>query len=64
MQLGGSCALNGELPLWSVIIVWLACTVPVARGAAGLIDDLTRAVGRSSNGITGLSHEQTMGAED
>jgi hypothetical protein len=45
-----------------VIIVWLAGTVLTVRGGAGLIDDLTRAVGLLPNGITGLSHRQTMGA--
>ena len=44
-----------------MIIVWLACTVLTVRGGAGLIDDLTRAVGLLPNGITGLSHKQTMG---
>ena len=44
------------------IIVWLGCTVLVVRGGAGIIDDLTRAVGLLPNGITGLSHKQTMGA--
>ena len=46
----------------AVIVVWLGCAVLVLRGAAGLIDDLTRAVGLLPNGITGLSHKQTMGA--
>ena len=44
------------------IVVCLGCTVLVARGVAGLLDDLTRAVGLLPNGITGLSHKQTMGA--
>ena len=44
------------------IVVWLGCTVLVLRGGAGLIDDLTRAVGLLPNGITGLSHMQSMGA--
>ena len=45
-----------------MIVVWLGCALLVLRGAAGLIDDLTRAVGLLPNGITGLSHKQTMGA--
>lgn len=54
---------RGRMRRAAAIIVWLACTVLVVRGAAGLIDDLTRAVGLLPNGITGLSREQTMGAE-
>ena len=54
---------QGKTRRAAAIIVWLACTVLVLRGAAGLIDDLTRAVGLLPNGITGLSHKQTMGAE-
>jgi hypothetical protein len=53
---------RGKTRRAAAIIVWLACTVLVLRGAAGLIDDLTRAVGLLPNGITGLSHKQTMGA--
>ena len=53
---------RGKTRRAAVIIVWLACTVLVVRGGAGLIDDLTRAVGLLPNGITGLSHKQTMGA--
>ncbi len=52
---------RGRVRRAATIIVWLACTLLVVRGAAGLIDDLTRAVGLLPNGITGLSHEQTMG---
>ncbi len=53
---------RGRVRRAATIIVWLGCTLLVVRGAAGLIDDLTRAVGLLPNGITGLSHEQTMGA--
>ncbi len=53
---------RGRMRRAAVIIVWLGCTVLVVRGGAGLIDDLTRAVGLLPNGITGLSHKQTMGA--
>jgi hypothetical protein len=53
---------QGKTRRAAAIIVWLACTVLIVRGGAGLIDDLTRAVGLLPNGITGLSHKQTMGA--
>ncbi len=53
---------RGKTRRAAAIIVWLACTALVVRGGAGLIDDLTRAVGLLPNGITGLSHKQTMGA--
>ncbi len=53
---------RGKTRRTAVIIVWLGCAVLVVRGGAGLIDDLTRAVGLLPNGITGLSHKQTMGA--
>lgn len=53
---------RGRMRRAALIVVWLGCTVLVVRGGAGLIDDLTRAVGLLPNGITGLSHEQTMGA--
>ena len=54
---------QGKTRRAAVIVVWLGCTLLVVRGGAGLIDDLTRAVGLLPNGITGLSHKQTMGAE-
>ena len=53
---------RGKTRRAAVIVVWLGCTLLVLRGGAGLIDDLTRAVGLLPNGITGLSHKQTMGA--
>ena len=53
---------RGRMRRAALIVVWLACAVLVLRGGAGLIDDLTRAVGLLPNGITGLSHKQTMGA--
>jgi hypothetical protein len=53
---------HGKVRRAATIIVWLGCTLLVVRGAAALIDDLTRAVGLLPNGITGLSHKQTMGA--
>ena len=53
---------QGKTRRAAALIVWLACTMLVVRGGAGLIDDLTRAVGLLPNGITGLSHKQSMGA--
>jgi hypothetical protein len=53
---------RGRMRRAALIVVWLGCSVLVVRGGAGLIDDLTRAVGLLPNGITGLSHKQTMGA--
>jgi hypothetical protein len=53
---------SGRMRRAALIVVWLGCAVLVLRGAAGLIDDLTRAVGLLPKGITGLSHKQTMGA--
>ena len=53
---------QGKMRRVALIVVWLGCTVLVLRGGAGLIDDLTRAAGLLPNGITGLSHKQTMGA--
>jgi len=53
---------RGRMRRAALIVVWLGCTVLIVRGGAGLIDDLTRAVGLLPNGITGLSHKQTMGA--
>lgn len=52
---------RGGLRRAASIVVWLACVVLVLRGAAGLIDDLTRATGLLPNGLTGLSTEQTTG---
>ena len=53
---------RGRMRRAALIVVWLGCAALVVRGGAGLIDDLTRAVGLLPNGITGLTHEQTMGA--
>jgi hypothetical protein len=53
---------RGKMQRAATIVVWLACALLVVRGGAGLIDDLTRAAGLLPNGITGLSHKQTMGA--
>ena len=48
---------RGRMRRAALIVVWLGCTVLVVRGVARLIDDLTRAVGMSPNGLTELSHE-------
>lgn len=53
---------RGKMKRAAAIVVWLGSVLLVVRGGAGLIDDLTRAVGLLPNGITGLSHKQTMGA--
>lgn len=53
---------RGRMRRTATVLVWLGCALLVVRGGAGLIDDLTRAVGLLPNGITGLSHNQTMGA--
>jgi len=52
---------RGRMHPAALIVVWLGCAALVVRGGAGLTDDLTRAVGLLPNGITGLSHKQTMG---
>ena len=53
--------LQGRMRRAASIVAWLGCAVLVVRGGAGLIDDLTRAVGLLPNGITGLSDKQTTG---
>jgi hypothetical protein len=52
---------RGRMRRAALIVVWLGCAVLLIRGAAGLIDDLTRAVGLLPTGITGLSTKQTTG---
>jgi hypothetical protein len=52
---------QGRMRRAASLVVWLGCAVLVLRGAAGLIDDLTRATGLLPNGLTGLSTEQTTG---
>lgn len=53
---------RGRLAKPVAILAWLGCAILVLRGAAGLIDDLTRAAGVLPNGITGLSTGQTTGS--
>lgn len=53
---------RGRLAKPVAILAWLGCAILVLRGAAGLIDDLTRAAGVLPNGITGLSTDQTTGS--
>ncbi|TDU91704.1 uncharacterized protein DUF3995 [Kribbella voronezhensis] len=42
-------------------LVWAGCVVLLLRGGSGILDDVTRATGLLSNGITGLSIEATTG---
>ncbi|CAN5516720.1 hypothetical protein BH10ACT11_BH10ACT11_02470 [soil metagenome] len=53
---------RGRMRRVALVVVWLGCAVLFVRGAAGLIDDLTRAVGLLPTGLTGLTLKQTMGA--
>ncbi len=53
--------LHGKMQRAAAIVVWLACTVLVLRGGAGLIDDLTRATGLLPNGISGISTKSATG---
>jgi hypothetical protein len=43
------------------VVIRVGCVALVLRGGAGIVDDLTRATGLLSNGITGLSTKQTTG---
>jgi hypothetical protein len=43
------------------LLVWLGCLLLLARGVAGVVDDVTRASGLLPNGITGLSIEDATG---
>jgi hypothetical protein len=42
-------------------LVWVGCVLLLLRGAAGILDDLTRATGLLRNGITGLSLKEISG---
>jgi hypothetical protein len=53
---------RGRLAKPVATLAWLGGAILVLRGAAGLIDDLTRAAGILPDGITGLSTEQTTGS--
>jgi hypothetical protein len=46
---------RGTMRRAAAIVVRLGCALLALRSGAGLIDDLTRAVGLLPNGITGLS---------
>jgi hypothetical protein len=52
---------QGRMGRAASIMVWLGCVVLVLRGGAGILDDLSRAMGLLPNGLTGLSTTQTTG---
>ena len=52
---------RGRMRRAALIVVWLGCAVLVVRGGAGLIDDLTRASGVLTNGLSGISTKQATG---
>lgn len=52
---------RGRLGTAAAALVWIACALLLLRGGPGLVDDLTRATGLLSNGITGLSTKSTTG---
>ena len=52
---------RGRLATGAEALVWIACVLLLLRGGPGLVDDLTRATGLLSNGITGLSTKGTTG---
>lgn len=52
---------RGRLARPVAILVWLGCAVLILRGAAGLIDDLTRVTGVLPNGLSGLSTKDATG---
>jgi EmrB/QacA subfamily drug resistance transporter len=52
---------RGRLALATATIVWLGCALLLLRGGAGVLDDLTRATGLLTNGLTGLSVKETTG---
>lgn len=52
---------HGPLALIAGTIIWTGCVLLLARGGAGVVDDLSRATGLLPNGLTGLSLEETTG---
>jgi hypothetical protein len=54
--------LRGRMRRAALFVVRLGCAALVLRGAAGLIDDLTRASGLLPNGISGISTESATGS--
>jgi len=52
---------RGRLSSAAQALVWVGCVLLLLRGGAGLLDDLARASGLLTNGITGLSLEETTG---
>lgn len=53
---------RGRLAKPVAILVWLGCAILTLRGAAGLIDDLTRVTGILPNGLSGISTKDATGA--
>lgn len=50
------------VPRWTLLgLTWLGSAVLVARGVAGIADDLLRVTHILPNGLTGLTYEQTLG---
>lgn len=52
--------LPRRLLVWSM---WIGCTVLMARGGSGLLDDFLRFTGLADGGITGLTNEQVLDTE-
>jgi hypothetical protein len=52
---------RGRLARATKVLVWVGCVVLLLRGVSGILDDVTRATGLLTNGITGLSLEATTG---
>ena len=49
-----------RLLVWSM---WIGCTVLMACGGSGLLDDFLRFTGLADGGITGLTNEQVLDTE-
>ena len=43
--------------------MWIGCTVLMARGGSGLLDDFLRFTGLADGGITVLTNEQVLDTE-
>jgi hypothetical protein len=52
---------RGRLASVTRTLAWVGCVVLLLRGAAGILDDITRATGLLANGITGLSLQDETG---
>jgi len=44
--------------------LWLGCAVLLVRGAAGVVDEILRLTGLSTDGLTGLTREEQTGYAD